>query len=188
MKAFYEKYYDDERKRTLILGINPGRFGAGTTGVPFTDPVRLEKECGIANNFPKKQELSSVFVYEMINAYGGCKVFYRKMYISAICPLGFIKEGKNYNYYDDALLLKRIEPLLITHLRRQISFGVNTNRVFCLGQGKNFQYLETLNRAHGFFDEIIPLPHPRWIMQYRLKKKQEYLQMYLSAFGKNKMK
>ncbi len=36
--AFYQKYYNDNNPRHLILGINPGRFGAGVTGIPFTDP------------------------------------------------------------------------------------------------------------------------------------------------------
>ena len=40
-KQFYHRYYADEKPRIAILGINPGRFGAGVTGVPFTDPVTL---------------------------------------------------------------------------------------------------------------------------------------------------
>ncbi len=43
--AFYKKYYDDHRMRRLILGINPGRFGAGVTGIPFTDTKRLTEKC-----------------------------------------------------------------------------------------------------------------------------------------------
>lgn len=42
--SFYRKYYNDNKPRHLILGINPGRFGAGFTGVPFTDTKRLTKE------------------------------------------------------------------------------------------------------------------------------------------------
>ncbi len=42
-KIFYDKYYNDDRGRVFIVGINPGRFGAGITGIPFTDPVVLEK-------------------------------------------------------------------------------------------------------------------------------------------------
>jgi hypothetical protein len=56
--AFYEKFFDDARKRVFIIGINPGRFGAGTTGVPFTDPVSLER-VGITNPFPNRRELSA---------------------------------------------------------------------------------------------------------------------------------
>ena len=63
VKAFYEKYYNDNKTRTLMLGINPGRFGSGTTGISFTDPIRLETVCGILNMIPKKPELSSDFIY-----------------------------------------------------------------------------------------------------------------------------
>ena len=34
VKEFYNKYYNDENERHLILGINPGRFGGGLTGIP----------------------------------------------------------------------------------------------------------------------------------------------------------
>src|SRR6188474_871789 len=63
---FYRKYYSDSKLRVFIFGINPGRFGAGMTGVPFTDPIRLQQTCGIENDLPKKQELSSVFIYKII--------------------------------------------------------------------------------------------------------------------------
>ena len=42
--TFYKKYYGDDQPRHLILGINPGRHGAGLTGVPFTDPKRLKEK------------------------------------------------------------------------------------------------------------------------------------------------
>ena len=74
MKAFYSRFYQDDHKRTFLLGINPGRFGAGITGVAFTDPIRLEK-LGIKNDFAKKQELSSVFIYDMIERCGGPEFF-----------------------------------------------------------------------------------------------------------------
>src|SRR5688500_15388313 len=65
-KAFYCKFYDDDLKRFLILGINPGRYGAGLTGIPFTDPIKLEAVFGIQNTFPKKAELSADFIHAVI--------------------------------------------------------------------------------------------------------------------------
>ena|SRR5450432_658912 len=163
----------------MIIGINPGRFGGGVTGIPFTDPIRLQNDCGIENNWVKKQELSSLYVYEMINAFGGVKNFYQQFYITAVSPLGFTQHGKNLNYYDDKTLQDRIKPFVLDCFNRQFKFGIDRNITFCLGDGKNFKYLSKLNAEQHFFETIVPLPHPRFIMQYRLKKKQQYIHQYI---------
>ncbi|HEY5407377.1 MAG TPA: uracil-DNA glycosylase family protein [Ginsengibacter sp.] len=178
-QQFYTKYYNDSNPRHLILGINPGRFGGGITGIPFTDPIRLQKICGVENDFQKKQELSSVFVYEVIKSFGGAQTFYDKFYISSISPLGFINNNKNLNYYDDRQLENGIKSFVIDCLRKQIKFGISTDVVYCFGEGKNAAYLTRLNNEMNFFDKIVPLPHPRFIMQYKLKKKDEYIDKYL---------
>ena len=180
MTLFYNQFYHDENKRTFILGINPGRFGAGTTGVPFTDPIRLEK-LGISNSFAKRQELSSVFVYEMIDALGGPDRFYSRYYIISLSPLGFVLNGKNYNYYDDPNLSKLIREYIIQNIETQFAFGAYPGQVFCLGQGKNYNYLRSLNDEYHWWDRVVPLPHPRWIMQYKLKQKEFFIQQYKEA-------
>ena len=48
ISQFYHKFYDDTCPRYLILGINPGRFGAGVTGIPFTDTKRLSEKCDLS--------------------------------------------------------------------------------------------------------------------------------------------
>lgn len=178
--SFYKKFYNDEHERHLLIGINPGRFGGGVTGIPFTDPIRLENVCMIKNDFQKKQELSSVFIYDMIDAFGGVKNFYRHFYISAMSPLGFTKNGKNLNYYDDKMLLENIQPFIIDCLNKQIAFGLKTDVCFCIGEGENLKYLKKLNAEHKWFGRIESLPHPRFVMQYRLKRKQEFIDQYLN--------
>ena len=178
-KTFYHKYYNDNNARHLMLGINPGRFGGGVTGIPFTDPIRLQSECGIKNDFTKKQELSSVFMYEMIQAFGGAQAFYNKVYISSISPLGFVKDGKNLNYYDDAALKKMIEPFVIDCIEKQLAWGIKRNVCFCIGEGENLKYLTALNDKHQWFGRIQGLPHPRFIMQYKLKQKEYYVDEYV---------
>lgn len=177
---FYKKYYSDKSERRMIIGINPGRFGAGITGVPFTDPIRLKTECGIDNPFQQKQELSSLFVYDVINAFGGVEKFYKNFYITAVSPLGFTKDGKNLNYYDDKHLQNGIKNFVIDWMNKQLTFGINRHIAFCLGDGKNYKYLYNLNEEMNFFKKIIPLRHPRFIMQYKLKKKEEYIRSYLT--------
>ncbi len=91
-KIFLDKYFSDQQKRIFVFGINPGRFGAGLTGVTFTDPVAL-----------------------------------------------------SYNFYDDAVLL---------------------------------------NEKEKFFGKIYSLEHPRFIMQYKRKKIEDYIQKYKEVFSK----
>ena len=176
---FYNKYYSDNDNRKMIIGINPGRFGGGVTGIPFTDPIRLKNDCDIDNTWPPRQELSSVFVYDVINAFGGAEKFYKQFYISAVSPLGFTRHGKNLNYYDDRTLQNSIKDFVETCMNKQLEFGIDRKIAFCLGDGKNYKYLSKLNEEQKLFDKIIPLSHPRFIMQYKLKKKEEYIQSYL---------
>ncbi len=63
-------------------------------------------------------------------------------------------------------------------MNRQLKFGINRNVAFCLGDGKNYKYLSKLNEELKFFKKIIPFSHPRFIMQYKLKKKDEYIKFY----------
>lgn len=185
--AFYRKYYSDNNRRHLILGINPGRFGAGFTGVPFTDTKRLTEECGIPYSGRQTHEPSSVFVYEMINAYGGPELFYSHFYITSVCPLGFTQTGpggraRNYNYYDRPDLTAAVYDFMVENIRSQIELGISTDTCFCLGTGKNEKFLLALNGRFNFFDRIIALEHPRFVMQYRSKSMHQYIVKYLQAF------
>lgn len=186
-KIFYKKFYHDNENRSLILGINPGRLGAGATGIPFTDTKRLESHCKIILPDQHTHEPSSVFVYKVIDAYGGPDLFYRQFYISSICPLGFTKHerGKeiNYNYYDSPILQKIVRPFAVESLKKQLEFGINRDRCFSFGKGKNFKFISDINKEFGFFKAIVPLEHPRYIMQYKLKQAEAYLQQYLEAFA-----
>jgi len=189
--AFYRKYYNDTKPRHLILGINPGRFGAGVTGIPFTDTKRLAKECGISYNGKETHEPSSVFVYEMIEAYGGAVEFYTDFYINSVCPLGFTisdEKGrvKNYNYYDSKELTAAVSGFIVENIKKQIALGIETDICFCFGTGKNEKFLRSLNEEHGFFGEIAALEHPRFIMQYKSKSKQQFIDKYLTAFNRIK--
>jgi hypothetical protein len=185
--SFYKKFYDDDKVRHLILGINPGRFGGGVTGIPFTDTKRLKNECGIPYVGKDTHEPSSVFVYDVINAFGGVKAFYSKIYINSMSPLGFTSIGPNgkeinYNYYDSKELTDAVYDFIVDNIRTQIGLGVKTDVCFCFGTGKNEKFLRQLNEKEQFFDKIVALEHPRFVMQYKLKSKQVYIDKYLAAF------
>ncbi|MEO6832054.1 MAG: SMUG2 DNA glycosylase family protein [Chitinophagaceae bacterium] len=181
--AFYKKYYNDNRKRVPILGINPGRLGAGATGIPFTDTKRLSEVCGLEIESVSNHEPSSVFVYELIDRYGGVEDFYGRFYINSICPLGFIERNKkgnwiNCNYYDYPELVEAMKPFIIQSLKAQISLGLSTEICFALGK-KNAGYLSKINEEEKLFEAIVPLEHPRYIQQYKSKEKEDYLLKFL---------
>jgi hypothetical protein len=185
VSRFYRKYYNDNKPRHLIIGINPGRFGAGSTGIPFTDTIRLEEKCGIIIKGLRTRETSSVFIYQMIDQYGGPDKFYRDFFITAVSPLGFTarsKTGKevNYNYYDSRELTGAVYVFIVESLKKQITFGIENDVCFCLGTGKNYNFLSKLNNEFSLFRRIVPLEHPRFIMQYRAGKKQNYIDLYIS--------
>jgi hypothetical protein len=189
VRQFYLKFFSDNQQRHMILGINPGRFGAGSTGIPFTDTQRLIEKCGLSMEGLKTFETSSVFIYDMIGAYGGPETFYSHFYISAVSPLGFTTSGKggkqvNYNYYDSRKLAESLEGFIIENIEKQLEFGIARDTCFCLGTGRNYDFVVEMNKKNSFFDTIVPLEHPRFIMQYKLKQKQEYIRKYISELAK----
>ncbi len=90
--------------------------------------------------------------------------------IGSVCPLGFIKNGRNINYYDDKELSKIVEPFIVNSIKQLLQLPFKKDRCYCIGGKKNFRYLSKLNDQYNWFEKIIPLPHPRFIMQYRRKK------------------
>lgn len=182
-ETFYEKFYNDSHSRKLIMGINPGRLGGGATGIPFTDPVKLMERCNIVNDLKKVTEPSAGFIYDMIDAYGGAESFYEKYFIYAVSPLGFTKGGVNYNYYDSKELERSVTPFIVASMKKILSMKVDASVCYCLGNGKNFKFLNELNKKEHFFGEVVPLPHPRWIVQYRRKKYDEFVNHYLDILN-----
>jgi len=186
MQQFYHKYYGDLVPRKFVIGINPSRHGAGVTGVPFTDTKRLKSICGIEMKSAYTHEVSSVFLYDMITAYGGAAAFYKQFYINSPFPLAIIRQvaGKwvNANYYDDPRLFDMVKDFMITSLKQHISLGLDTSEVYVLGK-KNASFIGKLNKEAKLFDRLIALEHPRFIQQYKSKEKQLYIDKYLSAFN-----
>jgi hypothetical protein len=186
--AFYDRFYSDLQSRYLILGINPGRLGAGQTGIPFTDTKRLFDYFGLGDSNALTHETSSAFVYKVIDAFGGAEHFYKRFLVSSVSPLGFVsvKSGKevNFNYYDSAALQKAVTPFIVQCMETQLSWPINREVVFCLGTGKNLAFLNELNKSHRWFERVVGLEHPRYIMQYKSKQVDAFIEKYLQVLGK----
>lgn len=189
MERFYHKYYNDSNERRFILGINPGRYGAAVTGVPFTDTKHLESVCGIKMKSAYTHEPSAVFVHEMIKEAGGAVPFFHRFYINSLFPLAIVrqtKDGKwiNANYYDEPEIFKKTEDFMISSLKTQIEFGLDTSRIFVLGK-KNAKYVEKINKRVNLFDKLIVLEHPRYIQQYKIKDKQFFIDKYILELNRS---
>ena len=182
-EIFYQKFYADHLKRKAIFGINPGRLGGGATGIPFTDSKRLESVCKIPVKSIQTHEPSSVFIYDLIDRYGGVASFYQQFYISSLCPLGFVilnTKGNwvNANYYDSQVLFDAVKPFIIKSLKAQIEIGLETQKVFILGK-KNAKFLKKILKEEPLFEEVVVFDHPRYIEQYKYKEKQKYLDHFI---------
>ena len=189
-KTFYKKFYNDRNKRRLILGSSPARRGTAVTGVPFEDAVHLQKITGILIDKFYVNKSSSGFLYDVMEKYGGCKKFYSDFYMNFVCPVGIVKINSkgnwvNCNYYDSKEIQEALYPLIIYSIKTQINFGIDTSVCYCIGSGENYNFMSKINDKYHFFEKIIPLEHPRFVMQYNLKRKDEFSLKYLNALRNN---
>ncbi len=183
-KAFYKKYYNDHKKRVLILGSSPARKGTAVTGIPFEDAHHLYQETGIMMDNYYINKSSSQFLYDVMEKYGGCEKFYNDFFMNFVCPLGIVNLNEkgnevNANYYENKKLKAILSNFIIESLKRQITFGIDTSVCFCIGSGENYKFLMEINSQYHFFDKIIALEHPRFIMQYHSIEKEKYLDKYI---------
>ena len=190
---FYTKYYNDTDKRFMILGSSPARRGTALIGVPFEDVNHLQKDTRISLDAFGANKRSSSFLYEVMEEYGGRQNFYKRFYMSFVCPLGIEKinlKGNwvNCNYYENAALKKCLHTFIVDSLRCQIDFNIDTSVCFCIGSGENFKFLTNINDEYHFFDTIVPLEHPRFIMQYNADRKEEFIQKYVNTLSQYKIK
>lgn len=97
VKRFNEKYYNGNYPKTVLCGINPGKNGAGKTGIPFIDFTSLSQLLdGVERS---DTERSAQFFYDIVQEFGAER-FYKSFYVTNISWLGFMKDGKNVNYYN----------------------------------------------------------------------------------------
>ena len=185
---FYHKFYNDNKKRRLILGSSPARRGTAVTGIPFEDAAHIQKETGIVIDNFYVNKSSSNFLYEVMSEYGGCSKFYNDFYMSFVCPLGIVRVNSkgnevNCNYYENKELENMLYSFILESLRKQIHFNIDTSVCYCIGSGENYKFLLKLNEKYHLFGTIIPLEHPRFIMQYNSKNKDVFLNKYLNALN-----
>ncbi|MCC3158909.1 DUF4918 family protein [Hymenobacter sp. 15J16-1T3B] len=182
LAQFAQRYYADNEPRVALLGINPGRFGAGSTGVAFTDPAALQLRCGIANALPRRPELSSQFVYQLVDALGGPRAFYQHFYLGSLYPLVLVRAGRNYNYYDSRAVTRALWPAMQQALQQQVAAGLRRDVAVSLGR-RNGEFFTKLNQELGLFERILVFDHPRFIMQYKRREAPDFAARYAAMLG-----
>jgi uracil-DNA glycosylase len=122
---FYDTFINKTHYDIFLCGINPGRKGAGETGIPFMDFDSLRnifKSIAVKINF-KGSEPSANFFQSVVSPLG-IEDFYRTFYITNVSPLGFNKLSKskrivNLNYYE---LPTEYHNLLMKNLLKEITY------------------------------------------------------------------
>lgn len=108
--------------------------------------------------------------------------FYEKFFIGAVCPLGLENNGKNMNYYDNKSFMNTLlEYFIPDNIEKQIKLGCTKKIAICLGEGVNYSTLNKLNEKYQFFEKILKVSHPRFIMQYKRKNIDDYVKQYIDA-------
>lgn len=96
VQRYYQTFYPTQEKRVVLCGINPGRNGAGKTGIPFID---FKGASHLLSDIGKNDsEQSAQFILSIINKIES-NIFYKNVYMTNISWFGFIKGGRNLNYY-----------------------------------------------------------------------------------------
>lgn len=103
VRSYYKKYYSKPSQRIVFCGINPGKFGAGKTGVPFIDFYGISRLLpGISLLLPahdrQEKERSAQFMLSIIEEYGVGE-FQDAVYVTNLSWYGFLRDGRNLNYY-----------------------------------------------------------------------------------------
>lgn len=170
---FQKKYVQPNSPKIVMCGINPGRKGAGITGIPFIDTYSLSKLIpGITNT---KSEKSAKFFFSIIEEIGINK-FYRNVHVTNMSCLGFYKldKGTNVNYNS---LPTEIQNVLIDKFVEEMGF-INPDVIIPIGVIVECELHNIKNRLKA---EIgLRLHHPA----YCLVNRKTYIETLAKYFDK----
>lgn len=175
---FHKKYVQLNSPKIVMCGINPGRNGAGITGIPFIDTNSLSKMLpDIAN---PKTEKSAKFFFSIIEEFG-IDEFYSNIHVTNMSWFGFYKldNGTNVNYNS---LPEEIQNFLIDKFVEEMNF-IKPDVIIPIGDIVNWELLYNLKKRDRINAEIAPrLYHPA----YRLVDRNTYIETLTQYLNKIK--
>jgi uracil-DNA glycosylase len=165
---FHKKFVQPNSPKIVMCGINPGRRGAGITGIPFIDTNSLSKMLPDISN--PKSEKSAKFFFSIIEEFG-INEFYRNIHVTNMSWFGFYKldNGTNVNYNS---LPTDIQNVLIDKFVEEMDL-INPDVILPIGDIVNWELLYNLKLKNRLYAEIGPrLYHPA----YRLVDRKTYIE------------
>jgi hypothetical protein len=178
---FHKKYIEPNSPKIVICGINPGRNGAGLTGIPFIDFESLSNMLpGIKEN---DWEQSAKFFFSVVQGFG-IEIFYKNFHVTNISWFGFsrIDKSKNVNYFEKDISTE-IAIYLIDKFVEEMDL-INPDYIIPLSKTVLYE-LENLKKQKKIRAEIgTCLNHPSWVVAYRRKDLSTWRQKYIDTFSK----
>lgn len=127
-KAYLERHARSSGIEALMIGMNPGPWGMGQTGVPFGDPALVREFLGVTGKVdrPKNEharcpvrgcesprgEVSGQRIWGGVRrCFGAPEPFFEKFFVANYCPLLFLSE-KGANVTPDKLPQAYMAPVL----------------------------------------------------------------------------
>lgn len=173
MDAFCEKFYSNQIPKIVICGINPGRLGAGLTGVPFFDFASLSKI------FPSIQrndtENTAQFFFKVIEKIG-VERFFKYFYITNVSSVGYSKGKSNFNFNK---LPDNLQSIVFSNFAKEIEL-IKPAKIIALGEAA-FNGVESALGKNNY--RLEKLKHPSWIMQYKRDEINFWVQAYADALS-----
>jgi hypothetical protein len=164
---FHKKYIEPNSPKIVMCGINPGRLGAGVTGIPFIDTLSLSKLVPNINN--PKSEKSAKFFFSIIEEIG-VNEFYKNVHVTNMSWFGFynIDTGKNVNYNS---LPVEIQNVLIEKFVEEMDF-IKPTLIIPISDVVNWELLYNLKPKNRLNAEI---GHRLFHPAYRLVVRKTYI-------------
>ena len=180
VNRYYQTYYNNHRNRIVLCGINPGKNGAGKTGIPFIDYKGASYLLSDVHQDEKEQ--SAQFILSIINEIGS-ETFFNNVYMTNISWFGFIKGGNNFNYYE---LPSPLQTTFTKSFLAEMSF-VQPKVIIPLSKEVELTLKEMMKEGKLNYPVVPRLPHPYYcsIGKRPIKYKDVYIKKITSLIDGN---
>lgn len=175
-KHFAKAYCSSQRPSVVLCGINPGRLGAGKTGVPFLDFSSLSKLLPDIDR--RDAERSAQFFFEVVE-YFGAKAFYSTFHVTNISSVGYERAGSNVNYYD---LPEQALKYVLSAFGEEIN-AVQPTAIISLAGSVHATVRKLFSESS--IDISLCLPHPNYCAfpKHRDRCKDRYIEVLSQYIG-----